>query len=230
MFARLLYPNPVCLLSVKEEGRRNAMVISWLTAIDNKGAFFCSINLKRHTAGFVRDGSVFVLNPAVHGMEELLLKVGGSTGDQIDKFQEFDIQTCSPGWEVESQPPLAPKTKAKHKPSAKELKERAVVEAANCSVAIADGVAAHLLCQVHSTQPFNGHQMTVCQVLAAWVRPTYWMSGKTFVASAPSPPLLGFLGSKQFVCMREPDSPEVEGSPEVEAGSSTGGGGQAHDA
>jgi flavin reductase (DIM6/NTAB) family NADH-FMN oxidoreductase RutF len=211
------------MLSVKEEDRRNVMVISWLTAIDNKGAFFCSINSKRHTAGFVQEGSVFVLNPAVHGMEDLLLKVGGSTGDQIDKFEEFGIRTCSPGWQTEdSQPPPPPKTKAnsKLKPSAKELKEQAVIEATKCAVAIADGPPAHLLCQVQSTQSLNGHQMTMCQVLAAWVRPDYWASGKTFVASGSSPPLLGFLGSKQFVCMHE--APALE----VTKGGTPGGGGE----
>lgn len=38
MLSRLLYPNPVCLLSVrsKDGGARSLMTITWLTAINNQ--------------------------------------------------------------------------------------------------------------------------------------------------------------------------------------------------
>ena len=206
LLSRLLYPNPVCLLSVKSAGaaNRNAMVISWLTAIDNNGTFFCSLNLRRHTAKFVdKPGSIFVLNPAVQGMEPLLLKVGGCSGRDIDKFDEFGIACCCPGWQ---QDVGSMRPRAKQKLSAKEQKELVVQEARNSAIAVAEGVAAHLLCKVLTTSALNGHQLTVCQIIAAWARPSYWSSGKTFVAAPPSPSLLGFLGTKTFVCMQEVSS------------------------
>ena len=69
-FSRLLYPNPVCLLTTNpndENEHPNAMVSSWLTPINNKvghitpsdapvttpipqGVFVFSLNKRRHTA------------------------------------------------------------------------------------------------------------------------------------------------------------------------------------
>lgn len=36
MFSRLLYTNPVCLLSSIQKENKNVMTISWLTPINNK--------------------------------------------------------------------------------------------------------------------------------------------------------------------------------------------------
>lgn len=64
-FSRLLYPNPVCFLCVShrdhdsatsqnEEGD-NVMVVSWLSATNNKGKFVMSLNKRRHTAQLLYD-------------------------------------------------------------------------------------------------------------------------------------------------------------------------------
>lgn len=36
MFSRLLYTNPVCLLTSIQKGSKNVMTISWLTPTNNK--------------------------------------------------------------------------------------------------------------------------------------------------------------------------------------------------
>lgn len=66
LMCRLLYPNPVCLLTVydPETQRRNVMTITWLTPVDNHGTFVCSINKKRFTADLLMLNSQFGKYPA----------------------------------------------------------------------------------------------------------------------------------------------------------------------
>lgn len=66
--SRLLYPNPVCILTtVGATGERNAMVVSWLTPVDNRGALFLSMNARRHSAALLRDTGIFsALFDALH--------------------------------------------------------------------------------------------------------------------------------------------------------------------
>eukprot|EP00667_Euglena_gracilis_P030891 EG_transcript_43616 len=79
-FSRLLYANPVCLLTaVSDDGQQcGLMVLSWLTAINNYGLFFASINAGRYTAAVLmaKDTKSFVLSVPVHGMEGLLGRLG----------------------------------------------------------------------------------------------------------------------------------------------------------
>ena len=113
-FSRLLYGNPVCLLTT---GKRpalgyhyaNAMTISWLTPVDNQGNIFLSINTKRQTAErLMKEFSTktidetnnprkeshssettktyFVLNVPTAGQEDMVLRIGGCSGRDVDKF------------------------------------------------------------------------------------------------------------------------------------------------
>jgi flavin reductase (DIM6/NTAB) family NADH-FMN oxidoreductase RutF len=109
LLSRLLYPNPVCLLSVmtgtdhsvpNNNVRRNVMTISWLTPIDNYGNFICSINKKRHTSDLVIETRKFVLNVPVHGQEPLIISIGSSSGRHGDKFDLLDIPTTEPGFGI----------------------------------------------------------------------------------------------------------------------------------
>ena len=57
-FSRLLYPNPVCLLSATERNNSdvkedNVMVLSWLTPTNNEGRFMFSINKSRYSASLL---------------------------------------------------------------------------------------------------------------------------------------------------------------------------------
>eukprot|EP00741_Cyanophora_paradoxa_P018054 tig00021037_g17434.t1 len=99
-FSRILFPNPVCLLTanVPETGERNIMTISWLTPVNNQGGFLCSINKRRHTLKLIQARKRFVLSVPVRGMEDLLVAIGGCTGVEVDKFREFGIPLCHPGW------------------------------------------------------------------------------------------------------------------------------------
>lgn len=106
LLSRLLYPNPVCLLTIKleveaESGvksyERNIMTISWLTPIDNYGNFICSINKKRHSADLIMKARCFVLNIPVHGQESMIVSIGSVSGRLGDKFEFLGIPATVPG-------------------------------------------------------------------------------------------------------------------------------------
>ena len=73
MLSRLLYPNPVCMLSTPahmDTGGPNVMTISWLTPLNNFALILLSVNCKRHTAAKLQACPDFVLNIPAHGFEE----------------------------------------------------------------------------------------------------------------------------------------------------------------
>ncbi|KAF0688321.1 Aste57867_20033 [Aphanomyces stellatus] len=197
MLSRLLYPNPVCLLSVADPSTntRNVMTITWLTPINNHGKFICSINCKRHTATFINQvGRHFVLNVPTSAQQSLVLAIGGCSGATTDKFESLQIATCDVGWET---PPVRP-LKRKHGLSKKDLLALDLADAAASCVALRECIA-HTLCRVEKVDVDDGHYILTCVQLAAYVRATYW-NGKTFAPLTPSddPPYLTFLGSKTF--------------------------------
>ena len=107
LLSRLLYPNPVCLLTVnfgcdvEPLGfERNIMTISWLTPVDNYGNFICSINKKRHSADLLMKAKAFVLNVPVHGQESMVISIGSVSGRAVDKFDLLGIRVTSPGRSV----------------------------------------------------------------------------------------------------------------------------------
>ena len=96
--SRLIYANPVCILtsvvpeSIREKNpeikwRRNAMILSWLTPINNEGGFVCSMHKRRFTAECITANRRFVLSVPVKGMENLVLAIGADTGKKTNKFQ-----------------------------------------------------------------------------------------------------------------------------------------------
>ncbi|EOD36684.1 hypothetical protein EMIHUDRAFT_200833 [Emiliania huxleyi CCMP1516] len=107
-FSRLLYANPVSILTTADDGRRrhNAMVVSWLTPINNHGVFLMSINKQRFSATLLLQRRSFCLSAAIHGMESVLLAIGRCHGHSIDKFATLglakvlsvaDSVECGPG-------------------------------------------------------------------------------------------------------------------------------------
>ncbi|KAG7379015.1 hypothetical protein PHYPSEUDO_009147 [Phytophthora pseudosyringae] len=205
MLSRLLYPNPVCLLSVRggDGSARSLMAITWLTAINNQGGFICSMNATRHTAKLMnQSGAVFVLNVPVRGMEELVLAIGGSTGAEVDKFEQLNVAVCAPGGgtleDVSNDGDEAESQTKKQKLSKKELARQEIANAAAQSIALRDCVA-HLLCRVETVTEDDGHLLLRCTQLAGWTLQAYW-DGRNFIPQdgTNAEPYLTFLGSKVF--------------------------------
>jgi len=202
--ARLLYPNPVCLLgSANEVGVPNLMTISWLTCVDNDGTVFFSMNERRTSAENLLSSRRVCLSVAVDGMQSLLVAVGGCHGpsDQgIPKPESLGVELCAPGWaapwEADAGPP-----------------------AAECA-------GAHLDLAVESMTTAGGHHRVMARVTGAWVRSWLW-SGRTYALppssseASPGGSLLGppsadepgraplavltFLGSRRFGRVVEAD-------------------------
>eukprot|EP00051_Salpingoeca_urceolata_P009386 m.114167 g.114167 ORF g.114167 m.114167 type:complete len:297 (+) comp16281_c1_seq1:1014-1904(+) len=207
--ARILYPNPVCLLSVTANRgpyehcpATNCMTISWLTAINNKGGFFCSMNQTRHTAELLPHAGFFVLNVPTVAQRELLLEVGGCSGRDGDKIAKLGLRFCSPG--LRRAAALGPDTDASsgshkpgHKRKRKQIERHERVLAHQDLPAWADAVA-HLVCSVQRKDSHDGHNLLVCQVEAGYVRREYW-SGRCFAPQQKAlPGIATFLGSKVF--------------------------------
>lgn len=209
--SRLLYMNPVCLLSTESNDRSvsNVMTISWLTCVDNNGHFFASMNRGRFSWTVLSNQEEanrhFVLSVPVAGMESTVLAIGGQSGrGGRNKFTELGLQT-------ERYLQLA--QESKHAGDTNCLQSNALDGI--CII----GCAAFLMCRVDSWQEMHGHQMLHCTIDSAIVAQSYWQSGKTFCPTAdtsvlnadalhctddhavqrPPPPVLGFLGSQSFV-------------------------------
>ena len=84
--SRLLYCNPVCLLTAQAQNSddedvrltRNIMTISWLSPTDNAAHFTLSLNRRRFTSSLLESGSFFVLNIPTNAMRAKVLETGRS--------------------------------------------------------------------------------------------------------------------------------------------------------
>lgn len=94
MHSRLLYTNPVCMLTTVvpaamrsvESQRWNAMTISWLTATNNDGGLVISINKRRFSADCLIAAGEFCLSVPAAPMQETVLALGKRSGRRGDKF------------------------------------------------------------------------------------------------------------------------------------------------
>ena len=68
------------------------MTISWLTATNNYGDFFASMNASRYSATIVTRTKRFVLSVPVTGMEPVVRAIGGCSGFETDKFQRLHLR------------------------------------------------------------------------------------------------------------------------------------------
>lgn len=183
---RLLYPNPVCLLTVYDPSKHeaNVMTITWLTAIDNHGMFVCSVSKRRHTSELLHVSSVFVLNIPTCELEETILAIGSCSGRDTDKFRQLGLPTCCPGWISGNQNQKKTNTK-----EARIMKH---------AIALRDCIA-HTVCLVEQKQDMGHHWLLVCKQQLAWSKEAYFADGKRFQRSSDDlPPYLTFLGTKTF--------------------------------
>mmetsp|Transcript_14850 Transcript_14850/g.34321 ORF Transcript_14850/g.34321 Transcript_14850/m.34321 type:complete len:226 (+) Transcript_14850:2320-2997(+) len=184
-FSRLLYTNPVCFLTTvdAETKTENVMVLSWLTATNNDGAFLFSLNRRRHTSTLLKEGGVFGLSVPVRGMEDLVRSVGRASGRNESKFRRGTSGGSSgiPGL-------YAVPMGNDHDSS---------------SFFAVKGTVAHLQCHATRIQEPGAalddqHFLVFAQVVGAFVHPSYWEKKNVFSPSPTSPPYLTFFGSQTF--------------------------------
>jgi len=130
--------------------------------------------------------------------------------DEGDNDMEDDLirMVTSRTKRTESYDPL---TEAPSKRSSKRQIQQQQISAqlsARNDIALSDCVA-HILCDITQIAPLNGHFILTCNMVAAYVKTTYW-DGKTFGArTADIPPTLSFLGSQQFAIMTRVDDTDT---------------------
>ncbi|KAJ3238712.1 hypothetical protein HDU81_007292 [Chytriomyces hyalinus] len=206
MLSRMLYANPVCLLTTTSAPatipspsseptlpETNVMTISWLTPIDNHGHFIASMNKGRYSAelllsrihGADYSNAFFTLSVPVHGSEQLVVDVGSCSGRTTkDKLNTLGIQTCLPGWKS-IEPPTTPtdtsSTTGDRFPKRSRKKQDFSDESFSRNhglLAISESVA-HLICRVDEIQERHGHWILHCVICAAFCKAEYW-NGKNF--------------------------------------------------
>ena len=237
---RCLYGNPVCSLitanDAAQEGGHNVMTISWLTAIDNHGLFFLSLNAKRHSARNVLRERAFTLSVYSEAQRSTALACGASHGTGVEggKLAAIGVPLLAPGGgdagAAGGLPVLA------HSPAHLQcsllsvlapVQEAALEETGKGACAGGNGGRGGGADAGAAPPTLQGHLALLCRVDAAWVMEGYWSSGKILSPTQPGlPRLLSFLGSGIFAAQQTLEGVPKGGSGKgrAAAGGEEGGG------
>ena len=91
------YPKVATIVTAQAQGRENAMAVAWHTCISRKPPLYgILIPSTRFTYKLIIDSQEFGVNFLPFEEAELVAAVGGSGGQQIDKFQKFNIAREKP--------------------------------------------------------------------------------------------------------------------------------------
>lgn len=91
------YPRPATIVTVNSSGRKNAMAVAWHCPISfNPPYYGIAVTPKRYTYHMIAESGQFGLNFLPYDKCEIIAAVGGSSGNFIDKFTEFDMAEDSP--------------------------------------------------------------------------------------------------------------------------------------
>lgn len=169
MVSRVLYSNPVCVLTVRVDGKRNSMTLSWLTPVSNDACFVISVSRTRYTASALCESDrKFGLSVVVAGQEGLVLAIGGCSGAQVNK------ETVIPDLDYDGDI------------------DDGVFFVRGAVARLSSRILRILY--VYAEQ-----YIVLAKIERAQVLSSYWSNGKVFSPVSPSiPPPLSFLGSKQF--------------------------------
>ncbi|MDD5312666.1 MAG: flavin reductase family protein [Dehalococcoidia bacterium] len=86
------YPRVAAIVTASSGGRKNAMAVAWHSSISFKPPVYgISIAPKRYTYQLISESKQFGINFVPYEKAEMIAAVGGSSGNMIDKFSEFNI-------------------------------------------------------------------------------------------------------------------------------------------
>ena len=86
------YPKVAVIVTAHARGRDNAMAVAWHTSISSTPPLYgVAISPKRFTYQLIAESKEFGVNFLPFDTAELVASVGGSKGQEIDKFQRFNI-------------------------------------------------------------------------------------------------------------------------------------------
>ena len=195
--SRLLYPNPVCLLTtwgeVDGSWRKNVMTISWLTCLNNDADVLLSINARRHSAAAVLSGRSFGLSVPTSDLANMVLKIGACSGSKHDKLATVEGLAAV---EADAEAKAGKGGFAALMSDSSDDDDG--VAAPPDTPWFVEGCVARLACVVkRRLTEGEDHHVVVAKITDATVREDYW-DGKTFRAPHGRAPFLSFLGSQSF--------------------------------
>src|SRR4030042_864333 len=86
------YPRLVFIVTSHARGKDNAMTVAWHSPISVKPPLYgIAISPRRSTYELILEGKEFAVNFLPFEKTELMASVGGSRGEEIDKFERFHI-------------------------------------------------------------------------------------------------------------------------------------------
>jgi flavin reductase (DIM6/NTAB) family NADH-FMN oxidoreductase RutF len=89
---RYLEPGPIVLVSSRHNGRNNIMTMGWHTVMEFTPSLVgCVIAEGNHSFGMIRASEECVINLPTTALTDRVVKIGNSSGAEIDKFAEFGL-------------------------------------------------------------------------------------------------------------------------------------------
>lgn len=89
---KYLEPGPIVLVSSQWKGKNNIMTMGWHTVMEFSPALIgCFITSENHSFNMIKDSGECVINIPTVDMIAKVIKVGNTTGSEIDKFSECQL-------------------------------------------------------------------------------------------------------------------------------------------
>ena len=97
---RFLEPGPIVLVSSAHKEQTNIMTMGWHMVVEFSPALVgCLIAAGNHSHDLIRNSRQCVINIPTVDIAETVVKIGNTSGRDIDKFAEFGL-TAKPGTHV----------------------------------------------------------------------------------------------------------------------------------
>jgi flavin reductase (DIM6/NTAB) family NADH-FMN oxidoreductase RutF len=97
---RFLEPGPIVLVSSAHKGETNIMTMGWHMVMEFQPSLVgCIISSANHSFEMIRKSRQCVINIPTEDIATTVVKIGNSSGRDIDKFAEFGL-TPKPGTHV----------------------------------------------------------------------------------------------------------------------------------
>ena len=89
---RYLEPGPIVLVSSHWQGKHNIMTLGWHTVLEFSPSLVgCMISGGNHSFEMIRKSRECVINLPTTNLTDTVVRIGNTTGANIDKFSEFGL-------------------------------------------------------------------------------------------------------------------------------------------
>lgn len=89
---RYLEPGPIVLVSSAWKGETNIMTMGWHMMMEFTPALVaCVISSANHSHSLIRHSRECVINLPTRALTDIVVKIGNTSGAQIDKFETFGL-------------------------------------------------------------------------------------------------------------------------------------------